>query len=258
MDFVEELRKSFGSGQPTEQQLREALVSEKHWFYETGANTTQELVQRLSVRFGDQAPSGDQLDGIITSRKAWIPTREYSYAQLKEAGRTEEVLEKVRVWQNRSKSAIEVFTMEVWSRRRHRAAEMIEQICAIRESEAHRVNLFVEHLYHGWLWGGPGPTFQKCPWHGKDGLPKRSGLGEWMAIVMPFLKKITGEDASKLSVFRHLLGARRYVYAGGEATGGRLAGDDPTYIWNQVENRIRKAWVPMANQAVKRSAKKAA
>lgn len=142
--------------------------------------------------------------------------------------------------------------------RGHRLAEVIENIIAIREAENENINLFVEHLWRGWFWGGPKRTFTKCDWHGKENLPERDDVRVWMKIIMPFLRRETDGDAMKLAVFANLLASRRYVYAGGEVTGGRLAGDSTTYIWNQVENRIRKAWRTMATRSSKRNFAKSA
>lgn len=145
---------------------------------------------------------------------------------------------------------------EEW--RPHRLAQMIENIVAIREGESENINLFVEYLWRGWFWGGPKRTFAKCDWHGDENMPSRDNVNAWMKIVMPFLRRETNDDAMKLSVFARLLASRRYVYAGGEDTGGRLAGDSTTYIWNQMENRIRKAWRTMATRHRKHNFKKPA
>lgn len=142
--------------------------------------------------------------------------------------------------------------------RTHRLAEIIENVVAIREMEAANLNLFVAHLRRGWLWGGPLETFKKCPWNGQCGLPALNDWSAWRKMVMPFLKQETAGDASRLLAFEHMLAARRYVYAGGENTGGRLAGDSPTYIWNQVENRIGKAWATVARREIKRNPKRTA
>lgn len=142
--------------------------------------------------------------------------------------------------------------------RTHRLAEVVENVAEIREMESANLNLFVAHLRRGWLWGGPKETLKKCPWNGRRDLPPVDDWPAWKAQVMPFLKEETGDDASRLHAFEYLLAARRYVYAGGEKTGGRLAGDSPTYIWNQVENRIGKAWATLARREIKRNLEKAA
>jgi len=140
---------------------------------------------------------------------------------------------------------------EEW--RKHGMAEIIENIIAVREGENENINLFVEQLWRGWLWGGPGPTFVKCDWHGKNSLPARDDVRAWMKVVMPFLRRVTGDNAMKLGVFDHMLAARRSVFAG-----ERLADDKQGYIWNQVENRISKAWVTMTKRARKRNSEKSA
>jgi hypothetical protein len=143
--------------------------------------------------------------------------------------------------------------------RSHRIAEIIENVMAMREAENKNINLFVEHLSHGQLWSGPGRTFEKCDWHGKKDLPARDYSRAWMKLVMPYLKRVTGGNAMKLHVFRHLIAARRFVYHDASGKGcGRLAADSPKHIWNQVETEIRKAWVTMAKQARKPNSKKAA
>jgi hypothetical protein len=114
----------------------------------------------------------------------------------------------------------------------------------------------VEHLWRGWFWGGPKRTFTKCDWHGKENLSARDDVTAWMKLLMPFLRRETGDDAMKLAVFTHLLASRRYVYAGSEVSGGRLAEDKVAYIWNQIENRIRDAWRTMATRRRKGNFKK--
>jgi hypothetical protein len=145
--------------------------------------------------------------------------------------------------------------------RNHPIAEVIENIIAVREDENANINLFVEQLWRGWLWGlgpdesgaKPGAIFLKADWHRKKDLPAREDVRACMKLVMPFLKKVTGGDPMRLEVFRHMLAARRRVFAG-----KRLADDKPEYIWNQIENRIRKAWVTMAKRARKRNSGKTA
>lgn len=141
--------------------------------------------------------------------------------------------------------------VEEW--RKHPLAAIIENTAAARELESNNINLFVEHLFRGWLWSGPGSTFATCDWHGKPDLPSRADAHAWMQIVIPFLRRVTKDDALKLGVFKHLLAARKPVFAG-----ERLANDKPGYIWNQVENRIRKAWRVMAKRAAKRNLEKTA
>jgi hypothetical protein len=137
--------------------------------------------------------------------------------------------------------------------RKHGIAEIIQNIMTVREMEGPNINLFVELLLRGQLWSGPGQTFVKCDWHGNKKLPAREDVRAWMKIVMPFLQRVTQNDAMKLGVFDHMLAARKGVFAG-----ERLADDKPEYIWNQVENRIRKAWMTMAKRACKRNSGKSA
>jgi uncharacterized protein involved in tolerance to divalent cations len=130
--------------------------------------------------------------------------------------------------------------------RKHRLAEIIENIIAVRETENENINLFVEYLWHGWLWSGPAATLVKCPWHGEKNLPTRDDVPAWMNKIMPFLRDVTGNDPMKLGVFNRLIAARRFVYHDASGEGfGRLATDSSKYIWNQVQTEIRKAWITM-------------
>ena len=145
--------------------------------------------------------------------------------------------------------------------RPRRLAELIENAVAIRENEAPRINLFVEHLYQGRLWGlGPDKAgtqperyFVANIWQGQEKLPPIEDVRAWMKLVMPVLKKETGGDAMRLKVFAYLMAARKPVMGG-----HRLSDDKQGYIWNQVQNRIEKAWRVMAREKTKRSLKKSA
>ncbi len=132
-------------------------------------------------------------------------------------------------------------------------AEVMESIIARRHGESENINLFVEHLYRGYLWGLPNHNFLKCDWHGREDLPPKHDVKAWMKLVGPFLREATDGDATKLQVFRYLLARRKSVYVG-----RRLAEDKPAYIWNQLENQIRKAWKLMATNKTKPGSAKAA
>jgi len=139
--------------------------------------------------------------------------------------------------------------------RAHRLAELIENMVAVRETEAARINLFVEHLWQGRLWGlgpdkagtQPGRDFIENIWQGQKDLPPVEDTQAWMKLVMPYLKEVTGGDVMRLNAFTHLLAARKFVYHDASGKGyGRLATDSPKRIWNQIETEIRKVWVTMA------------
>lgn len=154
---------------------------------------------------------------------------------------------------------------EEW--RKHGIAALIENVVALREGESENVNLFVEQLWQGRLWGlGPdkitkrgAATFVDCPWKGRRNNPKRSDVSAWMKLVMPFLKKITEDDATRLDVFERMLAARKFVYHDASGMGhGRLANDSSKFIWNQIETEIRKAWQTLAKRMSKLDSKKVA
>lgn len=151
--------------------------------------------------------------------------------------------------------------------RTHPLAELIENAIELRVAEAARINLFVQFLRQGWLWSlgsekdkhevpvpGTGSTFKKCPWHGRKKMPPVGEWQAWISLMRPYLHEITGGDPRRLSVFRYFLVARKGVYATKDA--GRLVDDKSEYIWNQVENRICKTWMQMAQRERKRFLKK--
>jgi hypothetical protein len=130
-----------------------------------------------------------------------------------------------------------------------------------RGFERPNINLFVEWLYRGWLWSGPGATFEKCPWFGeKEKLP-RSDTKAWMKQIRDFLRERTGNDVSKLRVFDTLLARRQAKYAkigyGKEVY--RLRDDRPEYALGVVMDEIEEAWRTLANKesGKKRKARKA-
>jgi hypothetical protein len=129
-----------------------------------------------------------------------------------------------------------------------------------RKFERPNINMFVEHLWRGFLWSGPGKTFEKCPWFGDAKKPVREDTRAWMTLIRDFLRVKTQGDMSKLLVFDTLLARRRAKYARAEKGGTeRLRSDDPTYVLDQVMKEIREAWLTMANKASgrKRKAKEA-
>lgn len=141
--------------------------------------------------------------------------------------------------------------IEIEEKRKHRLAELIERAQAIREMQQPNINCFVEHLWQGRLWSGPNRTFEDCPWPVR---PPRNDVTAWMALIMPFLKKVTNHDAMKLGVFRYMVASRTYVYDGEQldsGQGARLAAANPSDIWSQVGAEIRKALIRMEKQARK-------
>jgi hypothetical protein len=136
-------------------------------------------------------------------------------------------------------------------RRKHRLAQLIEQMQAIREMQQPNINCFVEHLRQGRLWSGPNGTYEDCAWPTR--LP-REDVKAWIDLVLPFLKRVTNNDPMKLSVFRYMIAARSYVFDGEKydvTKGTRLADAAPSDIWNQVGAEIRKAWIRMELQTRK-------
>jgi hypothetical protein len=141
--------------------------------------------------------------------------------------------------------------VEFEEKRKHRLAQLIEQAQAIREMQQPNINCFVEHLRQGRLWSGPNGTYEDCPWPTR---PPREDVPAWMALIMPYLKTVTNNDATKLGVFRYMIAARSYCFDGEkfDATKGkRLAEARPSDIWNQVRAEIQKAWIRMEKQARK-------
>jgi hypothetical protein len=150
--------------------------------------------------------------------------------------------------------------------RKHGLAEILENVFAVREGENENINLFVEHLWQGRLWSlgddksgsKPGKTYVTADWPGLKDLPARDNVRAWMEIVMPFLRRITQDDAMRLSVFEHLIAMRKAVYVREKDSDRRLADDKTDYIWNQVRTRIAQAWKTMASRASKRNSGKTA
>jgi hypothetical protein len=141
--------------------------------------------------------------------------------------------------------------IEFMEKRKHRLAQLIEQVQAIREMHQPNVNCFVEHLWRARLWSGPNATYEECNWSSR---PPREDVAAWMKLIMPYLKRVTGNDAMKLGVFRYMIAARAYCHDGEKfdvEQGTRLAVARPSDIWNQVRAEIRKAWIRMEIQARK-------
>lgn len=148
--------------------------------------------------------------------------------------------------------------VEFEERRKHRLAQLIEQAQAIREMQQPNINCFVEHLWQGRLWSGPNGTYEDCGWPMR---PSREDVPAWMALIMPYLKRVTNNDATKLGVFRYMIAARSYCFDGQQfdsAKGTRLTTARPSDIWSQVGAEIRKAWIRMEKQARKPVSEKAA
>ena len=148
--------------------------------------------------------------------------------------------------------------VEFVEKRKHRLAELIERMQAIREMHQRNVNCFVEHLWRGRLWSGPNGTYEDCNW---STHPPRADVAAWMKLIVPHLKSITGNDAMKLSVFQYMIATRAYCHDGERFDaehGTRLTAANPADIWNQVGAEIRKAWIRMAKQARKPVLKKPA
>ena len=136
-------------------------------------------------------------------------------------------------------------------KRKHRLAEVIEQAHAIRQMQSPNINCFVEHLWQGRLWSGPNATFEDCAWPTR---PPRGDVTAWMKLIMPYLKRVTSNDAKKLRVFRDMLAWRCCLSDGQQIDfdrGARLATASPADIWSQVGAEIRSAWIRMEKQARK-------
>lgn len=117
-----------------------------------------------------------------------------------------------------------------------------------RNFERRNINLFVENLWRGFLWSGPGQTFENCPWFGDAKKPARGNTRAWMKLIRDFLRERTGGDMSKLVVFRTMLARRRRKFAKSPNGTERLRSDDPTYAVSAVMGEIEEAWKTLANK----------
>ena len=124
-----------------------------------------------------------------------------------------------------------------------------------RKFERPNINLFVENLWRGFLWSGPGKTFEKCPWFGDAKKPVRENTRAWMTLIRDFLREHTQNDMSKLAVFRTMLARRRRKFAKSPNGTERLRSDDPTYVVGEVLEEIEEAWKTLANKASGRKRK---
>ena len=135
-------------------------------------------------------------------------------------------------------------------KRKHRLAQVIERMQAIREMQQPGINLFVEHLWQGRLWSNG--RFEDCAWPTR---PPRKEVTAWMKLIMHYLKRVTNDDPMKLTVFQYMIAARTCIHDGQRIDtthGARLAtAPNPSDIWNQVGAEIRKAWIRMEKQARK-------
>jgi hypothetical protein len=98
--------------------------------------------------------------------------------------------------------------------------------------DSRRIRTFAAYLERGWYWNS-GDTFELCPWHGRPEAPTRREVSDFLKA------KLRASDRWP-EAFDAFVASRRSSQVNDPLS--TLSDDRPTYILNQIVDRIQKSF----------------